>query len=442
MTETLFLLNVTLAGFLLAQGLWKRAGYLEVPFLSALIYLIWYLPQAFVLLDDMTLPQGSLARVLAMSLLCLLAIWYGWRTGFGSVEPSRQELTVPLDRLFWPTLLLTVFAIAMRLILLAQPDEARAASQWSGTITIIAFFSRVSIVSFVFSLAMVLHKRYALTITLLVLNTALYVAPLLIYFRRADTFEFILAGLLCVYFFLKRTIPKIAIIAGLIVGYAYINGVGHLRDLGGGYKLSATGEIETRVPTFEELSEIDWFGFEEIESAKLRSEVRNAAIYMAVSEANEYATLGAELWNQLIHSYIPAQILGADFKQSLIIGQSLIVLSEKHEAFSTFTGTTSTGFVSPYRDFWFFGVAVFYFVTRFLGQQYAKAYSGSLKSLSLYAILLPLAVQSLTHSGYYVIIHAPLPLGAAWLAWWSARLDRNAPRTLQGRGFQAVLTSK
>lgn len=424
MTETLFALNVGFVAILLVRGLWKRGGYLQVPFLSALIYAIWYLPQAFVLRDDTTLPDGSMARVLAMSLFCLVAIWAGWRQGSRGAGLERTSGDVRLDRLVLPAILITLFAAAMRAAILAQPDEVRAMGQWTGPITIMVFFAQVGIVSLVLSFILVLRRRSLVTFALFGANLLLYAAPLLITFRRSDTFEFIFAALLCLFFLKGRTIPRVLIVAGLVGGFAFVNGVGHLRALGGGYALSETGQIETRIPTIGEILAIDWFGFDRFLKARDISETRNAAVFMAVAADQSAIGLGAEFWNRLVHAYVPGQIVGHDLKESLYIGESMDALALRTVGYVRHTGTTSTGFASLYHDFWFFGALVFFFVTRFIARHFTRARAGSLKSLTFYVVLLPLSILAITHFGYYVLVHAPLPIFTAWLAFRYARQSR------------------
>jgi hypothetical protein len=437
MTEILFVLNVLLVAVLLIEGLWLRTGYLQVPFLSALIYAIWFLPQAMVLLDDPSLPPGSMATLLTMSLLSLAAIWLGWRQGVGHGPFEHQRLAVPEQRLVLPVLAITLFAAAMRALILAQPDSLRASTQWTGPITIMAFFAQVGIVSLVLSLAMVMRRRTPATLALAAANVGLYAAPLLIYFRRGETSEFILATLLCLFFVRGKRPPRAAIAAGLVLAFAFINGVGYLRALGGGYTLDDAGKIETRIPTLDEISQIDWFTLQTFEESKYRSETRNAAMYMAVTDETGSLSLGSEIWNLIIQAYVPGQIVGFEFKHSLMIGDNLTRLAQKHGGYETYTGTTSTGFTYPYRDFWFFGAAVFFLVSRFMARQFLKAHAGSLEALSLYAIMLPLSLLAVTHYGYYVLINTPLPGFAAWAAFKFAR--PSSPRRLAMRqGMQAL----
>lgn len=420
MAETFFLLNFLLTAGLLLQGFYKRTGYLEVPFLSALIYAVWFLPQAWVLLDDATLPSGSLSRLLGMSCLCLVAIWIGWKIGIAKKKASTNENAIKISRLILPALIITLFAIAMRAVILAQPAEFRAAGQWTGPLTIVAFFAQVGVVSLVLSFVIVLKRRTSLTISLVAANIFLYLTPLLMTFRRADTFEFVFACLLCAFFLKKWLLPRIALIAGIAVSFAFINSIGQLRALGGGYALNEAGEIETRIPTLREMGQIDWFDFESFLEAAHISEARNAAIFMDVAADQADLGWGAGLWDRYVHGYVPAQILGRDFKESLYVGKDLSELAFQSDAFSAHTGTTSTGFTILYYDFWYLGALVFFVIALYMGQLFERSRVGSISALIIYAVLLPMSLHGITHYGYYVLVQAPLPLFATWFAFWFA----------------------
>ena len=316
MTEILFRLNLVITGLLLIEGLCKRAGYLQLPFLSAMMFAIWYLPQAAVLVNEPSVPDGGLTDVLMMSLLCLIAIKTGWQRGLGRALFKRFERDADVKRLIRPTLVLTLFAITMKAAIMAQPDDVRAMSEWTGPITILYFFSRVATVSLVLSLAIVIRHRTLVTMALAGANILMYVAPLLIYFRRQDTAEFIFTVLLCMFFLRGKAVPRLAVIGGLVVAFAFINGVAHLRSIGGGYVLSETGKIETKIPTLSEIRDIDWFDFRMFEEGKYQSETYNAAVYMSVIDDSGPQSLGAEFWNMLVFSYVPGQIVGFDVKKS------------------------------------------------------------------------------------------------------------------------------
>ena len=414
MVEILFWLNVSITVGLILNGFYQATGYMQVPFLIAITSAGWYLPQAAVLLDDQTLPRQGLITLFIMSSLCLAATWIGWRVAVGPRPLRRMKLRVPVAQLKWPTLILTLVAIAMQILIMSRPDEERAVGIWTGPLTILVFFSRIGIVSGILSCAMLLERRSPWTIALAGANSALFSMPLLITFRRSDTAQFIFLIMLCLFFVIGRRIPRVFIAVGMIGGFAYINGVGHLRALSGAYQLSDNGKIESHVPTLEEISQINWFDLKMFEEAKLISETRNAVVSMYTIDKTGSLSLGAEVWDQLIFSYVPGQLVGFDFKTSLMTGADLVSLATNAGGYESLTGTTWTGFTQPYHDFWFLGAFAFFLLGRYMGLHFLRAHLGSLKAVCIYTALLPMALEFVTHSGYYVLINSPLLLFSIW----------------------------
>jgi hypothetical protein len=428
MIEFLFWLNVALALGMFIGGFCQPTGYMQLPFLIALPYAGWYLPQAAVLLDDTSLPTGGLSTLLVMSFLCLAATWAGWRLAVGPRPLRRMKLIVPVDQLKWPTLILTLVAITIQILIMSRPDEERAAGIWTGPLTILAFFSRIGIVSGILSCALLLERRSLWTIALAGANLVLFSGPLLIAFRRSDTVQFIFLIMLCLFFVIGKRIPRVFIAVGMIAGFAYVNGVAHLRSLSGAYALSDDGKIESHVPTLEEISQIDWFDVKVFEEGKLISETRNAAVSMYTIDKTGSLSLGAEVWDQLIFSYVPGQLVGFDFKRSFMSGADLVSLATNAGGYESLIGTTWTGFTQPYHDFWFLGAFVFFFLGRYMGQHFLRAHLGSLKSLCIYTALLPMALETVTHSGYYVLINSPLLLFSIWFTFRFAKTGWDACR--------------
>ena len=295
MIELLFWLNVLFTGGVILHGFCHPTGYMQVPFLIALTYAGWYLPQAAVLLDDTTLPTGGLSTLFLMSFFCLAATCAGWRLAVGRGPLRRLKLSVPVDQLKWPTLILTLVAIAMQILIMSRPVEERAATQWSGPLTIMAFFARVGVVSAILSIAMLFERRSLWTISLAGANLALFAGPLLIAFRRTDTAQFTFLIILCLFFVIGKKLPRVLIIAGIIAGVVFVNTVGQLRALSGAYAIDATGEIDSHVPTLEELSKIEWFNLETFGESKFISETRNGAIYMDMINKIGSTSLGSEI---------------------------------------------------------------------------------------------------------------------------------------------------
>jgi len=180
LTFLLLVLNSASAAFVLLREFLRRGGYVTLPFLTSLLFLIWYLPQAWALLDFPGVDPSSLVRLFFMSLLCFWALVIGWRKGLGSWR-RPMPLDLPVHRLRVPVYVITVVALTMRLLIEMQPPEVRAMGQWTGIITIIHFFASVSVVSMALSTAMVLKSRDLATVAVFLLNLSIYLPLILIY---------------------------------------------------------------------------------------------------------------------------------------------------------------------------------------------------------------------------------------------------------------------
>lgn len=415
MTELLFALNWMGVTAVLARGLLRPAGYAEFPFLAAAAYATWYLPQASALLTDQSLPSGSLATVLLLSLLAFGAIVAGWSAAVYARRPLRR-VELSSQRLVASAVVITLFSAAIQILIELQPAEARAAPQWTGTLTILAFLSRVGIVSLALSVLLVLERASMIRLGLLAGNLLLYAPEVLMYFRRADTLELALVFGLGLLFVRKAHIPRTAILCALLAGYFYVHGVGQLRALGQGYQVNAAGEIEARIPTLAEVAAIDWFAPTNFASSAQPFEVRNAAYYAAAVETDGDFGLGMRLWDSLVFAYVPGQLIGFEVKQNLMSGVSLSDLALMEAGYETHTGTTSTGFVLAFADFWHFGCIAFFATALCLGRFYAAARDGRIDGQLLYMGTLVFGLHAVSHSSYYLLIFAPPVVATAMLA--------------------------
>lgn len=423
----LLLINTMSAVLVALREFLRRGGYVTLPFLTSTMFLSWYLPQAWTLMDYPGLAHGSLVRLFFMSLLCFWALVLGWRRGLVGGWRRPQPLVVPMRRLFIPVFAITLFAMAMRLLIEMQPTEVRTMGQWTGIITIIAFFASVSVVSMALSIAMLLTKRTWTTITLFALNLSIYLPLIFIYFRRSDMFEFMLATLLGLLFARGRVVPRAGIVGALVAGLFLVNGIGQLRALSGAYHLGPSGTIETRLPTLREIVAIDWFSTLDHRDRIDRSEVMNAAIGLQAVAYHGTFTAGAQFWNRLVHAYVPGQFVGHELKRDLMLGDHALEIARSELYFDKHTGTTATGFLAPYQDFWFVGCLVWWLTGYVMGRFMHHALNGSLIAYTLYAATITNAILVTTHFGYHLFSQSFLILLAViFVRFWLRRSARSA----------------
>lgn len=424
----LLVLNSGSAVAVLLREFIRRGGYVTLPFLTSLMFLIWYLPQAWAILDHPNVDPSSAARLFFMSLLCFWAMVIGWSKGLGEWR-RLTPLELPASRLLVPVYAITLVALSMRVLIEMQPPEVRALGQWTGLITIMAFFASMSVVSMALSTVMVLKSRDPATLGVFGLNLAIYLPLIFIYFRRAEVFELALAIFLGLLFVKAFAVPRVLLILFGVVGFFFINGVGQLRALSGAYTLSVDGTIDARMPTLREVAAIDWLGVADRDETAHRSEVMNAVVGMEAVARHGQFTLGAQFWNRVVFAYVPGTLVGHEFKQSLMIGEDALEIAREQMFFERHTGTTATGFVQPYHDFWFLGCMVWWLTGHVMGLFMRHALNGSLVAFAAYASLIGSAVHVTTHFGYYLFSQSLLILLAILFVRVWLRRSRPGTRT-------------
>lgn len=385
----LFLLCITV----LAYGLRTQAGYLKVPTLVAILYLAWFLPQLSAVSSDATVPSSGYHRLVVMMALSLIAFWLGWYWKSDRVRPAAE---LDVTWIIPPALVLTLFSVAINLLLARYRSEWSGGQQWSGPITIVAFFSQTRDVALVLSLLLVLKRRTPLTIVLFAVNLSVSLPIAFTLLRRAEMIG-LGAAILCAYWFVQRRTFSMSILvpAAIALGVTvYV--IGPLRGMAI-YMEMTTG---TR-PSL--LNPVLW-GNVDLKAAldktiQTAPDIRNALYVIDHTAQNLSFQLGAVTWDGFIQQYVPGQIFGHDFKSSLYLssGRSIYGEISTEYNFTYGTGTTSTGFGSAFKDFGFLGALYFFMIARAMKYLYNRGMAGQFWAQLAYACFLPLVLLSLTH---------------------------------------------
>jgi hypothetical protein len=401
MTDTLLLLNWALSVVVFAHGLAKRSGYLEYPFLASVVYIGWYLPQASALASGFDPSRVRLDTLLLMSLASLIAIISGWHLAIGnSARSTRAPAALTASRLIAPAIALTCAAFVIRILILVQPDSARV-SQWSGLLSVLSLLSACGTVALGFSTVLIFLQRNSKTVTIFVLNIALYLPNIVYFVRRAEMSELFLIVGGSALFMRRIVVPKLMILVCVVCATMIVQATAQLRGLTGGYTLDTEGKLATKLLTVDDLASVDWTRMPSEREVAVDSEVHNAAIAMQIVDANGYLGLGTEFWNRLVHLYIPGQIIGGENKQAIMIDSALESPALLEEGAATRLGATFTGFVSPYADFSLVGALAFFLTAYALGRFYMLGMARNYLGAVLYVTTITIAMHSITHNGYY-----------------------------------------
>lgn len=388
---------------------------IQLPAIVAGVLLLWVFPQLLALSGGRWVEIADLNRLLVMVCLSLAAVYFGWGQYKYSVPKAASIRAINKRKLYFSAFAIISFAHLMKALILSRPAEELLSTQWSGTLTILYFFSGVGVVGYGISAIMYMRNRRSENLFLLLYAVTLYVEPVLFSFRRAETFEFFLTPIIVGVVFHGFRPPRYLVAFSLVVGFAFINGVAHLRSSSTAFDEFGNVTADRQLVSLEELWDVDWFDWKQFQDSAARSEARNAVEYMrAVEEVGNFG-FGAELWNRLIHAYVPGQFIGPDNKEALYIDNNHHLNILRAGNFEAHTGTTKTGFYDVFHDFWYFGCFVFYFMSRFIRKVFDTASSGSLFHLCAFCVVAPNVALSFTHFGYYFIVHSILPISVLFL---------------------------
>lgn len=389
-------------------GLTQTGSYLTLPVLFGGVFGLWFGPQLIAVGLDPTIPRDGHFIVSVMAVYCLVSAAAGWWIATGSRHERLVRVrNLATDDLIWPVIGITCFALVSNLVLASMREQMVGVSQWTGPIVIVNFFAQLRIVAMISSLMLMLKRPTPLTIGLASINLAICLPVAFLLLRRTDMIAVGVGSLGALYFQRKIKVPVPLLMVGGASVLLVVFTIGAIRGTADRI-YESTGQ---RVPIYSTtlLSQVDFESElnKEVEGAP---DVRNA-IYDSklTSDLGNYY-LGASLWNDFVFQYVPSGFVGADVKQSLIIGTRGVQAEEIATRFGYFsnTGTTRTGVGSSYRDFWYFGAVYFLIMGIFTGWLYKRGLCGDVWMQTAYLSLAPFAMTAITHNHGLFFISIPI----------------------------------
>ena len=342
--ENIFLvLFATACGGLLIWGMREPNRVYQYPFLIGAIFTAFLLPQAIALVDyPGGLPRSAVNQALFMGTLCMFMGWVGYQ-----IRPLARvrmgEVRVLNGKRLYVAALITglISLLSVYGMMGISEDEIRTGT---GLFTIYAFFSGLAAISFPIFLSLAIWKpRFKSILLAIIAGYPIYSAIFI--GRRTETAAF-LALFAIIWFFHKRYVPPriialggVAIIAFLIPVFAELRG-----DF---WTALFSGNIYS----------IDWFGeMDKVLSGEIH-ELRNATVSIYSTDLTGNYGYGTGYWDAIIFRYVPGQLLGFEFKQSLQFNWTSDVYTVV--GYMSPTGTTKTVIGDTYIQFGYFGSLFF-----------------------------------------------------------------------------------
>lgn len=321
----------------------------EFPFFMGSIFLIFLGPQAVIIeLQQHLVPPGSATPVLLMCFLCLGMTVLGYY--IAPVINLGQKLNVPLNTTKLKNIgIIYIFAGYFFLLLLRNNlGSAEDATQWSGIVTIYYQFFQVINIAFPIFLFFSLRKPSFANIFFTILAALPTLYMIIFAGRREPTALFVLTIALTIFYKKPYTPPRAAIIGVLLLTMLIIPAIGDYRKM-----------AEEKGPTVAlqtlDLKESFINYFKEGEHLELGVAANIIDSYLF----HGLYVYGADYWDRMVFRYVPGQLLGSDFKQSLMIQDKDTVF---RNGYKMYTGLTYTGIGDSFKQFGYLGCLFFFFL--------------------------------------------------------------------------------
>jgi hypothetical protein len=367
----------------------KPARVYEYPYFMTATFAMFILPQAVSLIRfPGAAPAHAVQSLLMMTCLCLGACLVGYKLSISRHVIERVSGGVNEQRLFHVGLVFVACGYGFTYLLShIEIQHSSETGGWTGTATIFSFFQQLCYPGFAICLMSALRRSNLTTIVSLLVAAVVPIQTVLGGRREPAALFLVTMGLTL--YFSRRLQPPRWMVLGIITGAMLA------------IPATATYRGLHARSDWDGIRQMDLVGnFKEFVNDESILELRNAAILIEATDRSGDYEYGAGYWNTLVARYVPAQILGTSFKQSLLIqgsrgGQEIEFATM---SYSKPVGTTVTGMGDSFQQFGYWGC--FFFVA--LAVLFRSLWQAALQPNAIFAQLLYMqsctsAMRAVTH---------------------------------------------
>lgn len=411
---------------LVAWGALEKGRVYEFPFLIGVMVLTYLVPRLYAASQAAdTMPTGAYERVAIMSILCISAVYVGYK--LPSQPTSYLQWTYDKKRLFWAALLLTGIGVVAHVVLSQLPPSVWE-GQPSGIVVAVLFFTRITYYGLAISVFAYLKTREKRFLFLTLVCLYFILPALTVGLRRVQIAKTAFVIGLALWFCWEK-IPSraFAIPVLLLAFFVGTSAIGPLRSV-------STDEDGI---TLREVKSIKWEASIEKKLFSDRNSVKVAAHQMAAVEKYDRYDFGIFHWNRMVHKYVPNQVFGDSFVNAVFLKvndeNTVVQATDFNEqtyhqyGYRKPLGTTTTGMRDSYGSFAYFGFIKFMFVAAIMKVLYVSARRGSLTHQILYALLLAYALHIMSHNTNWFFAEFPHIAMFLLPALWYARSGTRNP---------------
>jgi hypothetical protein len=383
----------------------------EYPWAMSAVFAAFVAPQLLSLLNRPDrIPPGSYAPLVGMAILCMLACWLGY-----AKKPSpgvARGCTVRLndDRLLHGGLALLAIGIVSTFLMAGAAELAENRTQhgiFTGASTMWHFFGQLQPLGFGIVLMSALRRPDTVTIGAVVAGLWSPLVAAVFFGRREPTVLTALIIMLSLFFRKGVSPPRWVVLFGILAA-------GFLIPITSEYRMYAKDDglmALTRFDPIQTLSDAYWNG--------KAGELSYAAhVIAATRETGEYG-YGRGYWNTMVFRFVPAQIVGQDTKEGLMLANPSTTQLVLPRRSGVTVGTTQTGLADSFSEFGYFGCLFFALVAvLFRNLWEAATRYRSTSAQLLYMVMLSSSMRAITHQTWDflpALVYNGLFLGVVFL---------------------------
>jgi hypothetical protein len=400
---------------LVAWGMRKPGRFCEYPFLAGATFGGFIMPMAVGMAMANTISPLLLDQALALCILCAAMCYLGYVAGETRFISRGWEFDE--NRLAIVAVALSVFGGFFYILLAGLPDELVATGASTGVAVVYYFFSSTLRYGFAIGVLLYAKRRSKLALAAVLFDSFFLFYMIVIRGRRNFAVEVLLILLCCAWFVGRKTLPRWAMAVLLIAGLFGVAGVGAYRAAM--YQDQAYGGALRHEIPVGEILQIDFVDTFLTYMQEEAYEMKNLAYVIQVTDSFDW---GLSYYNEFVYVYVPAQVVGAEFKESLrfdVPGELLAPGSPP--------ATTEFGVGDSYQAFGWFGCFVFFLIAFAMRRMFDRADAGHTAAQIVYMLTVTVSMNSITHHTKYFLtpwLHLGVFLGPGLL--WAHKARNSA----------------
>lgn len=389
-TAELYLYCLFLISFgIFLWALQKPERLYQFPFTVNAIFFAFIIPQCVSLYisPGPSVTQTMVERYFLMACLCLFMSWLGYQ-----VPASGKRDIAPRSFSYKKLARIGIFFVAVACAASFALSLFPTGRLLTGPATICIFFRRWVFYGFAILLLCALKKGFRLDKTSIFLAVASCLILSIIFVGRREPSMAIALILGSIFYFRKGVVVPRLVPISLVLFILFVNPlVGSIRGI------LASGEWSQ----FSQLNPIEnaydyYIRFNETEQIDLL-EVRNGALLMNTPIETSGYGYGTGYWDALVKYYVPGQLVGYEFKNSLKFNLTdSFEIGERYN-YNYYQGQTFTGIADSFVEFDFFGCFFFFSLAYIYKRIWYAAVSGSPIAQISYAMLITSSMLVVTH---------------------------------------------